>query len=116
MKYILVASDNQATGNTIRECLSPEYRVDVASDRNVCWEIFNQRRYEFVFIDIDFLRREKNALSFNDYNKPSTVLAKVSLGPDHSSRHRKQPSGRPFNAVKAGASNYLAYPVKSDRA
>ncbi|MDP8214418.1 MAG: sigma-54 dependent transcriptional regulator [Candidatus Euphemobacter frigidus] len=111
MKYILVASDNQATGNTIRECLSPEYRVDVASDRNVCWEIFNQRRYEFVFIDIDFLRREKNALSFNDYKQafqpfwqkfPSVPI--IVLAPQAAIREA-------VNAVKAGASNYLAYPV-----
>jgi len=111
MKYILVASYNQAAGNMIRECLSPEYRVDVAADRNACREIFNQRRYEFVFIDIDFIRREKNAPSFNDYKQafqpfwqkfPSVSI--IILAPQVAIQDA-------INAVKVGASNYLAYPV-----
>lgn len=111
MKYILVASANQAAVKTIRECLRPEYRVESASDSNICREIFNQRRYEFIFIDIGFLRREKNAPASNGYQKsfqpfrqtfPSIPI--VVLTPQAILREA-------FNAVKAGADDYLTYPI-----
>jgi hypothetical protein len=57
MKAVLVASRNQSACNAIRTSMRSEYRVDLVTSKDGCLEVFRKKRYEFMFIDVEFLRR-----------------------------------------------------------
>lgn len=54
MKGVLVASNNQSACNAIRTSLRSEYRIDAVSSKDGCLEMFRKKRYEFLFIDVEF--------------------------------------------------------------
>ena len=108
MKFILIAAKNQNTGEIIRNCLKSGYRVEITATLKSCLEMFKKKRYEFLFIDIDFLQIAANK---NDYKKqfqpfwrifPDVEIIVLSL-PD---KIREA-----VNSLKGGASNYLTYPL-----
>lgn len=110
-KHILVASSNQAACNAIWECLRSTYKVETVSNRDACFQMFRKKRYEFVFIDLELLRdpnREgdyKKALQAFWHTLPAAhIIVMVSQ-----ERIREA-----VDAVKAGASNYLTYPLNPD--
>ncbi len=114
MKYILVVLNDQAACNVIRDCLGSEYKVEVVSDPASCLESCRKRRNEFIFIDIFLLRGLVPENGYNDYKKrlqPLWQLAPtmeiIVLSPQEMIRDA-------VDAVKAGASNYLTYPINPD--
>jgi len=111
MKHILVASADELSCGVIGSCLGSEYRVERAMDRRSCLEMFRKQRYEFVFLDVALLDREDNAKGspscrsgLQDFWSvfPSAQIIVMSSP----SRIREA-----VEAVKTGASNYLAFPV-----
>ncbi|MEW5804770.1 MAG: sigma-54 dependent transcriptional regulator [bacterium] len=114
MKYILVVHNNQEACNVIRDCLGSEYKVEVVSDWASCLEACRKRRHEFIFIDIFLLRGLLPENGYNDYKKNLQPLWQIAptmeiivLSPPAMTRDA-------VNAVKAGASNYLTYPINPD--
>jgi len=114
MKYILVVLNDQAACNVIRDCLGSEYKVEVVSNRASCLESCRKRRHEFIFIDIFLLRGLAPENGYNDYKKKLQPLWQLAptmeiivLSPQEMIRDA-------VDAVKAGASNYLTYPVNPD--
>lgn len=114
MKSILVASTNEAAHKAIRDCLGPDYRVDAALEMKSCFELFQDNRYEFTFIDVMLLRESTDESDFNDYKKalrpfwcvfPAARI--IVLSPHEMIRDA-------VSAVKSGASNYLTYPINPD--
>ena len=67
MKYILVASENQIACNALRECFVTGYRIDTVSNKAACLEKFGQRRYDFTFVDLGFLREASPVEDDYDY-------------------------------------------------
>ncbi len=113
MKSILVASNNKAACAVIRDNLCSEYGIDVVSNADSCIESFRKKRYEVVFIDVDLLLPGEGRTGHIDYKKalqpfwniaPAAQI--VVLAPQKKIREA-------VNAVKAGASNYLTYPLNS---
>jgi DNA-binding NtrC family response regulator len=111
MRYVLVASPNETAREVMRGCLTPEYKVDVALDKASCQEMFRKRRYEFVFVDLEFLAVPTSENGHYDYRKglqpfwhvyPTAEI--IVLSPHEMIREA-------VKAVKAGASNYLTYPI-----
>ncbi len=111
MRYVLVASPNQTAREVMGGCLTPEYKVDVALDEASCLEMFRKRRYEFVFVDLEFLAGPTFENGHYDYRKglqpfwhvyPTAEI--IVLSPHEMIREA-------VKAVKAGASNYLTYPI-----
>ena len=111
MKGVLVASNNQSACNAIRASLRSEYRIDAVSSKDGCLEMFRKKRYEFLFIDIEVLRESmlnnnyKTALQPFWHAYPTAQIIAMSS---------QEMIREAVRAVKAGASDYLTYPVNPD--
>ncbi|MFH0921867.1 MAG: sigma-54 dependent transcriptional regulator [Fibrobacterota bacterium] len=113
MKSVLIASDNSAACETIRSSLDTEYAAETAADRADCYERFKHSRYDFLFIDLRFLP-EGTQQSIHHFKQAlqaflslSPAVQIVVMGP-----HERVKDA--VNAVKAGAVNYLTYPIDPD--
>ena len=111
MGYILIATTRQDQSRAIRESLGSEYEVEVVPDRSSCLEKFHSKRYEFAFVDLGLIRGTTTEGQYSDYRKelqlfwqafPSTEIVVLST---------QDMIREAVKAVKAGASNYLTYPV-----
>ena len=111
MKGVLVASNNQSACNAIRTSLRSEYRIDAVSSKDGCLEMFRKKRYEFLFIDVEVLRESmlnnnyKTALQPFWHAYPTAQIIAMSS---------QEMIREAVMAVKAGASDYLTYPVNPD--
>jgi DNA-binding NtrC family response regulator len=108
MKYVLVGSKDQAACNAIRTSLASEYRVDVASSRKICLEMFRKKRYEFLFVDVELLRESMRDSNYKAGLQPFWHMYPtaqiIALSPQEMIREA-------VKAVKAGAGDYLTYPI-----
>ncbi|MGA1874287.1 MAG: sigma-54 dependent transcriptional regulator [bacterium] len=111
MKHILVASDNHEACNAVRNCFCSDYKVDVTHDEPSCFELFRKKRYEFIFIDIMLLRELPSDNGFNDYKKILQMFWQVFPTAEIIVMSPQNLIREAVNAVKAGASNYLTYPI-----
>lgn len=111
MKGVLVASNNQSACNAIRTSLRSEYRIDAVSSKDGCLEMFRKKRYEFLFIDVEVLcesmlnNNYKTALQPFWHAYPTAQIIAMSS---------QEMIREAVMAVKAGASDYLTYPVNPD--
>ncbi len=111
MKSILIVSKAQSVCETIRTCYCPEYSIEVVPDKASCFVLLRKNRFEFVFIDVEFLcdrPQEKGVSHYKSGLRPFWQLFPgaeiIVLSPQNTIREA-------VNAVKAGASNYLPYPI-----
>jgi DNA-binding NtrC family response regulator len=111
MKAILVASRDRSACQAIKASLSKEYAVDVTPKKDKALEMFRKKRYEFLFLDIEILRGStpdnnlKTALQpFWQVYPTAQIIVMSSQGKIREA----------VMAVKAGASDYLTYPVDPD--
>lgn len=111
MKAVLVASRNQSACNAIRASMRPEHRVDLVTSKDGCLEMFRKKRYEFLFIDVEVLRGSmldnnyKTALQPFWHAYPTAQIIAMSS---------QEMIRETVRAVKAGASDYLTYPINPD--
>lgn len=111
MKGVLIASKNQSACNAIRTSLRSGYRIDAVSSKDGCLEMFRKKRYEFLFIDVEILRESilnnnyKTALQPFWHAYPTAQIIAMSS---------QEMIREAVMAVKAGASDYLTYPVNPD--
>ncbi|MEA1901063.1 MAG: sigma-54 dependent transcriptional regulator, partial [Thermodesulfobacteriota bacterium] len=102
---------NQSACNAIRTSLRSEYRIDAVSSKDGCLEMFRKKRYEFLFIDVEVLRESmlnnnyKTALQPFWHAYPTAQIIAMSS---------QEIIREAVMAVKAGASDYLTYPVNPD--
>jgi DNA-binding NtrC family response regulator len=113
MKHILVASNNQEACNTIRNCFDREHRVDVTADKESCMDMFRARRYEFTFLDIEILREPGRS---NDYGAALEPYWEIFPTAEIVIMASQPMLREAVMAVKAGASNYLTYPIDAEEA
>jgi len=114
MKYILVAADDQRACGIIRNCFGPDYRTDVISTPAFSLEEIRKKRYEFIFIDILFLRGAEAENGLVDYGKRLQPFWQVFPTAEIIVMSSQDMIREVVNAVKAGASNYLTYPINPD--
>ena len=111
MRSILVVSKDQDVYRIIRSCHRSAYRVDLTAARDSALEILHRKRYDYLFIDIELLKEGqngdgiRNALQVFWQVFPSLQI--VVMSPQGMIREAVM-------ALKAGASNYLAYPLNLD--
>ncbi len=110
MKRLLIATTDEGAVSSIRECLGNEYEVETTLDRASCLARFMERRHEFAFIDLSFLldgeTREKE-----DYGEALAPYWNA-FPTAHIIVMASQPEiRRAVNLVKAGATDYLTYPI-----
>jgi DNA-binding NtrC family response regulator len=111
MKQILVASAEPSQREVLKRCFGTLYKVDVASDRQTCLDLFQKRRYEFLFVDLSFLQggsegHRKALQTFWQIHPNAEIIVLCS----------HQMIREAVDVVRAGASNYLTYPIDPDEA
>ncbi len=115
MESILVASNNRLAYEPIKDCFSLEYKVDVATTRTSCLDMFVKKRYEILFIDVELLQSGSASVngrinykdSFQPFWHVFPNIEIIVMSPQEKIREAVM-------AVKAGASNYFTYPVDID--
>jgi len=113
MQSIMVASRNESATETLRACFQPEYQVDVVDTRDACIEAVQKKRCDFVFIDLDLLG---TSLSPNDYRNALQPFWHLLPAVETIVMSRPENIRDAVMAVKAGASNYLTFPLNADEA
>ena len=108
MKFILVAAKNQNAGEIISNCFQSGYKVEITATLKSCLEMFQKQRYEFLFIDIEFLQGTTDK---NDYKKQFQPFWRIFPDVEIIVLSSTEKIREAVNAVKAGASNYLTYPL-----
>ncbi len=111
MKNILVISTDHDAFRVLRSCYRSGYRIERAPDQGQALKLLSKRRYDFLFIDLDILRA---ATGGNCYKSALQVFWKLfptieTIVMAHPNMIREC-----VMAVKAGASNYLTYPLNPD--
>ncbi|HET57008.1 MAG TPA: sigma-54-dependent Fis family transcriptional regulator, partial [Deltaproteobacteria bacterium] len=111
MKSFLVVSEDSEIYERISSTFRSRNRVDRARDQDGALDMLRRRRYDFVFIDLDLMRRlstdggYKSAMQLYWAAYPDVEII-VMTGPDM--------IREAVRAVKAGAGNYLTYPLNPD--
>jgi len=113
MKYILVASEDRAACDMIRSCF-PDCKVDAVSARSHGFEKSRRRAYEFIFVDLDFLLNKPVKNGHNDYRSALQHFWQTFPTAEIIVLSTQEMTREAVNAVKAGASNYLTYPINRD--
>ena len=110
VKNVLAATPDPGTVRTIREALGKEFRIDVAENRTASQDLFINHRYEFAFIELEFLNpvpgrgpeQIEEALRPFRSAYPSVPII-VMAAPE---RIREA-----ISSVKSGSSGFLCHPV-----
>ena len=108
MKKILIATNNQAAIETLRELWQANGTVKVVPNPENCLKIFKQDRYELLFIDLEFLRFNNES---DDYKSQFQPFWRIFSGTEIIVLADTAKIRDAVSAVKAGASNYLTYPL-----
>ena len=116
MKYILVATGNQMVCDVIRESFAPEYRVDTVSSKAACLEKFRQKRYDFTFIDLRLLREKSPLKGDYDYKAALHPFREAFPAAQIIVMSSQMMIRKAVKAVKAGANDYLTYPIDIEEA
>jgi DNA-binding NtrC family response regulator len=111
MKYILVATQDQKAYDTIKICFEAGYKVEIALSKESALESFQKKRYDFLFIDIEMLKSLKTE---NDYKNQLQLFWRVTSDVEVIVLSPPETIREAVNAVKAGASNYLTYPLNTE--
>jgi DNA-binding NtrC family response regulator len=115
MKFILVASINRLACELITSCFQSEYRVDVANNTESCWNLFKKKRYEILFLDVGLLQDRSASVNERiDYKNVLQPFWHVFPGVEIVVMSSQEKIREAVRAVKAGASNYVTYPLNVD--
>jgi len=116
MRLILVASKNKAVCNVLQETFATEYKVDTASSKASCLHEFMERRYDFTFIDLEFLRESRLVEPHYDYKTALQPFLQAFPTAQIIVMSCQEMFRETVMAVKAGASSYLTYPIEKEEA
>jgi DNA-binding NtrC family response regulator len=111
MSTILVVSKEKEVFRTIEACFLLDDKIDDASNRDVALEMLRKVHYDFLFIDLGILRGSVPANSYKTALQPfwqeHPNLEIIVMSSQEMIREAVM-------VVKAGASNYLTYPINAD--
>jgi len=113
MRDILVILKNQEAFHTLHACFRQEHRVDKASTQDAAMEMLRKKRYDFVFIDVEILRE---SVPGNGYKEALQLFWHVYSTIEIIVMSSQEMIREAVMAVKAGASNYLTYPINPEEA
>jgi DNA-binding NtrC family response regulator len=102
--------------DTLRESFSQEFRIDVVSTKASCLDKFGQRRYDFTFIDLDLFRESSLVKGQYDYKTALQPFRQAFPAAEIIVMSSQDMIREAVMAVKAGASDYLTYPIDKEEA
>jgi DNA-binding NtrC family response regulator len=111
LKPILVASKNKPACDAIRASIGSEYALKIVDNRDDCLQLFGKRRHEFLFIDIELL---KESVVENNYKQALQPFWNIYPGAAVIVMSSQELIREAVKAVKAGASDYLTYPINPE--
>jgi DNA-binding NtrC family response regulator len=113
MRHILVVTKEQKVFDAIQTCFQKGYKVDQAFNKDIALEMLRKRHSDFVFIDLEIL---KETMPNNEYKvalepfwRLYPTIQIITMVPQEMIREAVM-------AVKAGASNYITYPINLEEA
>jgi DNA-binding NtrC family response regulator len=111
MRSILVVSEDRETYRIIRACHRSAFRVELLTTRDKALEMIHTKRFDYLFIDLELLRESRSGDGYKDglhaFWEVNPTLEIIVMSPQDMIRQAVM-------AVKAGASNYLTYPLNRD--
>jgi DNA-binding NtrC family response regulator len=111
LKAILVASKNLPARDVIRASMRSEYALKFVDNRDDCLSLFGRQRHEFLFIDVGLLRKSNFENNYKEALQPFWHLYPSAAVIVMSSQELIREA---VKAVKAGASDYLTYPINPE--
>jgi len=111
MRSVLVVSKEQEVARTIRASLGSGFRVDAASGKEPVVDMLHHKRYDYVFTDVDILR---DSVPGNGYKTALQVYWEAFPTVEVIVMCSQTMIREAVKAVKAGAGNYLTYPLSPE--
>jgi DNA-binding NtrC family response regulator len=111
MKSILVISSEQEVFRVIQGCFGEGYRVDQAYTGSAALELLRKRRSDFVFLDLRILGESSSG---NDYREAFEPFWNLYPTIEIIVMSHQEMIREVVMAVKAGASDYLIYPLNPE--
>lgn len=116
MKYMLIASNDADSRQVLKDCFKGGYTLDVANNGTECLQMFQQKRYELVFIDTTFLSELGAAEDVYHYHNTLKLFWNIFPSVQLIVLSTQNTIRKAVEAVQAGASNYLTYPIDKKEA
>ncbi len=113
MKSFLVVSEGKEVYRALRSCFAPICTVAEARDQDTALEMLGNKRYDLLFIDVAILRESDTA---NGYKAALQELRSLYPTIEVIVMSSQEMIREAVKAVKAGASDYLTYPINPDEA
>jgi DNA-binding NtrC family response regulator len=111
VKYVLVVSKEHEVFLALRRSFGQEYRLEKAGTRDTALEMLHKKRSDFVFIDLETLRESVPGNGYRSaieqFWRLYPTIEIIIMTPQEMIREAVM-------AVKAGARDYLTYPINPD--
>jgi len=111
MRSILVISNEQKVCGSISSCFDTRYKVSVALNADAALDALKKRRYDLIFVDLEILRRSGSGNGYRAAMEPFWNLYPTI---EFIVMCSQEIIREAVMAVKAGASDYLTYPISPD--
>jgi DNA-binding NtrC family response regulator len=111
MRSILVISNEPKVCGSISSCFDTGYKVSVAVNADAALDTLKKRRYDLIFVDLEILRR---SASGNGYKAAMESFWHLYPTIEIIVMSSQEMIREAVMAVKAGASDYLTYPINPD--
>jgi DNA-binding NtrC family response regulator len=111
VKSILIVSREPETVRVIRSCYRSGHKIETAAGLKSALDTLHQQRYDYLFIDIQTLRE---GTAENGYKAALQAFWEVFPTIEVIAMAPQEMIREAVMAVKAGASNYLTYPLNPD--
>ena len=107
MKNLLIVSPKNETFKIVKFCFKSGNNIETAFTLEKCLEMFRNKRHEFVFIDVEILKGKNN----DGFKKQLQLFWQIFPDAEIIILSTQNLIREAVNAVKAGASDYLTYPL-----
>ncbi|MCB2193026.1 MAG: sigma-54 dependent transcriptional regulator [Deltaproteobacteria bacterium] len=111
MKSMLVAATDPAVKASLRSVLKRGQRLEEAASAQACLDLMARRRFDLAFVDIDFIGQQCAPGQEPDYAAALRPFSSAGGGPPLIVLTPPERIRQTVSVVKAGADNYLTYPV-----
>ena len=111
MKSILVVTNESEAYPLIASTYKSGFTVERAANRTATLELLQKRRFDLIFIDLDVLKDQDSGENYKESLKPFWELypsAEIIV------MARQDKIRKAVHAVKAGADDYLTYPLDAE--
>jgi DNA-binding NtrC family response regulator len=112
MKVILVISSEQTVFEAIHSCLHPDYRIHYAATKENGLDLMREKAFDLIFIDLVLLRGAGAGNGYKEWLRPFWQLQP---GIEIIVMSSQEMIREAVMVVKAGACNYLTYPVNAEQ-